>query len=92
MDPNIVYEMLGYQGFPVSWVSENLAQSNGNSALGPNPRQPIAVFRRQKVFQIEKTKFLHILRKPHGINRVQPLMGIVEQLNVPTKIFSDKAH
>ena len=51
--------------------------------------EPLDVFGRERVLQKEQLELFHILGKAHRLNRVQPLVNVVQQFHLKAQFCAD---
>ena len=67
---------------PFQRMGEQFAHRKRRGGVLANHLEPLLVLRRQRVFQEEQPVGLKRLGQPHGVDRRQPFVNIVEQLGV----------
>jgi hypothetical protein len=82
MDPDVVDQAVADQRRPLVRAVEQLAHRNRRRALLPDDAEPLDVFRRKRVFQKEQPEPLALLAKPHSLDRRNPLVHVMQQLDL----------
>ena len=68
---------------------EQLAHGLRRRALLADVAEPLDIFGRERVLQEEQLELLHVLGKTHRLNRVQPLVDVVQQFHLKAQFCAD---
>ena len=87
---DIVDQLLFDQLFTVPDRIENFADSNWRGGVLPDQPETRLIFGRRRVFQPEWAIRLQIFAQPSGFDRRQPVVDVVEQMDVHSARGRDK--
>src|SRR4051794_1653229 len=86
MNPDEVDQALLDQHFPFGLVHEELTHRDGDRSRFAHTREPADVFGREGILKEEETELLELLGKIDRQDRLNPLVDVMQQLELVTKL------
>ena len=89
MHTNEVDELVHDQTSPLMRIVEQLAHRKGSSALLAHRSEPSDVLWRKHVLEEEESILLDVFRELHGVDWIEPLVYVVQQLDLGAELGPD---
>ena len=89
MHADIVDQPFDDQCLPLERMVEQLALSQRNIGLCTQLPQPVTLFKRDRILQEEQIEAFHFAGKLNRFDRLQTLVHVVTQLDIPTDPAAD---